>query len=160
MKPRKIYLETTIFGYYFDKDLLAHPATVKLFDEIKAGKFEAYTSDYTFNELMDTRDVTRRENMIGLIEKFGIIQLDASDEILKLADTYIKAGVIPPSSLIDARHIACASVNNVNAIISLNFKHINRARTKEFIPHINKQNGYTSDIAIFAPMEVTENETN
>ena len=32
-----IYLETTMFNHYFDTDRDAHPATVRLFKEIRAG---------------------------------------------------------------------------------------------------------------------------
>lgn len=37
MRVPKIYLETTIFNYYFDTDREAHNDTVKLFNEIKQG---------------------------------------------------------------------------------------------------------------------------
>jgi predicted nucleic acid-binding protein len=47
----KIYLETTIFNYYFDVERDAHPSTVQLFNEIKANKFEPYTSIYVTEEL-------------------------------------------------------------------------------------------------------------
>ena len=38
MRKQKIYIETTLFHFYFDKDREAHVATVKLFNEIAAGK--------------------------------------------------------------------------------------------------------------------------
>jgi hypothetical protein len=40
----KIYLKTTIFNYNFDIERDVHPATIQLFNEIKYGKFEPYTS--------------------------------------------------------------------------------------------------------------------
>ena len=48
-KP-KIYLESTIFNHFFDADREAHAATVKMFKEIQAGKYEAYTSAYVVDE--------------------------------------------------------------------------------------------------------------
>jgi predicted nucleic acid-binding protein len=62
----KIYLETTIFNYYFDADRDAHPATVQLFKEITAGKFEPYTSIYVIDELKNTQ-TDKREKMLNLI---------------------------------------------------------------------------------------------
>ena len=38
MVTLKIYLETTLFNFYFDTDRDAHPDTVKLFTEIAEGK--------------------------------------------------------------------------------------------------------------------------
>jgi hypothetical protein len=47
----KIYLETTVFNYYFDTDRDANPATVQLFKEINSGKFIPYTSILVVKEL-------------------------------------------------------------------------------------------------------------
>ena len=47
----RIYLETTIFNYYFEKERdFLHTDTVKLFEEIRANKYEAYTSDAVIDE--------------------------------------------------------------------------------------------------------------
>ena len=53
MRKEKIYLETTIFNYYFDNDRDAHADTVKLFQEIDKEKYEAYTSAYVVRELLN-----------------------------------------------------------------------------------------------------------
>ena len=53
MRKQKIYLETTMFNYYFDKDRDAHADTVTLFEECAAGKFEPYTSDYVIKDIED-----------------------------------------------------------------------------------------------------------
>ena len=45
MRVPKIYLETTIFNFLFVGDAPQYTAdTRKLFEEIRAGKFEAFTS--------------------------------------------------------------------------------------------------------------------
>ena len=43
----KLYLETTVFNYYFDEDREGHGDVLKLFEAISEGKYEAYTSLYT-----------------------------------------------------------------------------------------------------------------
>jgi len=73
---------------------------------------------------------------------------------------YIDKGVIPPNSLLDAQHIACASINEIVHIISVNFSHINRVKTKELVPAINKVNGYKGDITINTPMEIIDIKEN
>ena len=50
MKIQKIYLETTLFNFYVDADREAHADCVHLFDDIAAGKYEAFTSDYVLDE--------------------------------------------------------------------------------------------------------------
>ncbi|MDR3313303.1 MAG: hypothetical protein LBS96_02470 [Oscillospiraceae bacterium] len=49
----KLYLETTMFNYYFDTARDGHADTVQLFEEVRIGKHEAYTSGYTVEELLN-----------------------------------------------------------------------------------------------------------
>jgi len=67
MKKRKprIYLETTMFNHYFDTDREAHAATVELFKEIQAERYEAYTSLYVTDEL-GAAEEPKRSNMLDL----------------------------------------------------------------------------------------------
>ena len=158
MKSYKIYLETTIFNYFFDDDRgILHTSSVKLFNEIKANKFEAYTSAYAIDELLNAPE-PKRSKMLALIEDFKITKILATDEADNLAMTYIKEGVLPKNSLLDAQHIACASINNIERIISLNFTHINREKTKGLIPAVNKLQGYNDNVSIYTPMEVVDDE--
>jgi lysyl-tRNA synthetase class II len=132
-----------------------YEATRKLFTEIKAGKFKAYTSNYAYGELLEAPQ-PKRDKMLDLIKEYGIIQLKDTDEIDALALEYIKKEIIPQGSMLDAQHIACASINDIECIISVNFRHINRQKTKEFIPVINKYNDYNGGVTINTPMEVID----
>ncbi|MDR1871041.1 MAG: PIN domain-containing protein [Deltaproteobacteria bacterium] len=152
----KIYLETTIFNYYFDVERDAHPATIQLFNEIKAGKFEPYTSVVVVRELEKAKK-EKRDKMLSLIAKFNITVLPENDDAVNLAYLYIKNNVITLNHLIDATHIAIATVNNLDKIISLNFSHIVRDKTRLFTEYINSINGYGS-IDINSPMEIVDHE--
>jgi predicted nucleic acid-binding protein len=152
----KIYLETSIFNYYFDTERDAHPATLQLFKEIKAGKFEPYTSVYVIQELENTKG-DKRTKMLNLIPQFNITIIPKNDDALYLANLYIINNIIPARYILDATHIALATVTNLDAIISLNFKHIMKKKTKIFTEYVNKSNNYRS-IDFFSPMEVIENE--
>ena len=156
MRKQKIYLETTIFNYYFDTDRDAHLATVQLFNEIKEGKFEAYTSVYVTKELENAPE-PKRNDMLTLIKKYGITVIEPSDEIERLAECYVREGIVPQKYIFDALHIATTTVNNLDSILSLNFQHINRAKTKQWITPVNMREGYKG-IMIFSPMEVINEE--
>ena len=158
MKVPKIYLETTIFNFPFADDAPQYKSdTLKLFDEIKAGKWQPFTSTYVVRELENTKDSERREKMKALIPEFGVEILIPLTEIEQLADIYIKSGIIPAGYPDDALHIAAASVYGLDYIISLNFKHIVKHKTIIDTEYINKKEGYKS-IFIHAPAEVTEND--
>ena len=47
----RLYLETTVFNYYFDKDRPGHEDVLKLFETIRSERFEVYTSDLVVREL-------------------------------------------------------------------------------------------------------------
>jgi len=156
MRRQKIYLETTLFNYYFDKDRDAHPDTVKLFKEIAAGKYEAFTSRYVVDELMKAPE-PKRAKMLGLISEYGIPIFEYSDEARQLADIYVKEGVIPQKYRSDALHIAAASVHDLDMLISMNFQHIVKRKTILATGTINALNGFRA-IEINSPMEIIENE--
>ena len=156
MHKQKVYLETTMFNYYFDRTKNSQPATVAFFEAIGSGKFEGYTSVYTYNEL-DIAPEPQRTNMLNLIEKYRILVLDTSDEADLLAEKYIANNIIPKKKNIDALHIAIASVNELEIILSFNFKHINKLKTKTLIPATNLISGYR-EIFIAQPEEVIEHE--
>jgi predicted nucleic acid-binding protein len=157
MRKQKIYLETTLFNYYFDEDRgFAHEGTVKLFDDIAAGKYEAFTSRFVIDELNDAPEA-KREKMLDLILKYDIPILETSEEAVRIADLYIEGKIIPQKYRTDGLHIAIATVNDLDMIISMNFQHIVKRKTKIGTGNINALNGYRA-VEIFSPMEVIEDE--
>ena len=156
MRKQKVYLETTMFNYYFDKTKNAQPSTVAFFEAIGSGEFEGYTSVYAYDEL-DKAPEPLKSNMLHLLDKYHITMLDSSDEIDQLAEKYITTNIIPRKKNIDALHIAVASVNEMDIILSFNFKHINKLKTKTLIPAVNRMSGYR-DISIAQPEEVIDYE--
>ena len=157
MRKQRIYLETTLFNYYFDEDRgFAHDGTIALFKEITAGKYEAFTSRYVIGELTKAPE-PKREKMLNLILEYDIPILEPTDEAAKLADIYITEKIIPQKYRADGLHIAIAAVNDLDMIISMNFEHIVKRKTKIGTGNINALNGYRA-VEIYSPMEVIENE--
>ena len=79
--------------------------------------------------------------------------LESSVEAEKLADIYISENILPTKYRTDGLHIALATVNDLDMIISLNFQHINKVKTKIMTGNINIREGY-KPIYIASPMEV------
>ena len=131
----RLYLETTTFNWFIDPRP-GHEEVVRLFEAVKAGQFVGYTSKYVTDEL-DKAEEPKRTNMLNLIDEYGIILLDPKSEIDVLAEEYRNNGIIPKSQEQDSRHIAAASVYELDGIVSYNFHHINREKTKTLIPEVN-----------------------
>ncbi|GHT67830.1 hypothetical protein AGMMS50222_10320 [Endomicrobiia bacterium] len=154
MKIPKIYLETTIFNFPFANDAPQYKAdTLKLFSEIRLRRFESFASEYVLEELNKTTDENKRDRMKALISEYNVKTLSASDETSRLANIYVQNGIIPNRFATDALHIASATVNDIDFIVSLNFMHIVKHKTIIETEIINAKEGYKR-IFIHTPAEV------
>jgi len=95
--------------------------------------------------------------MLDLIEKFSIKVRNFENEIDNLANLYIKRKAIPERCQFDSSHIAAATVRDLDYILSYNFRHINRVKTKLLINRINSENGYGA-VVICTAKEVLADE--
>ena len=152
----KLYLETTMFNYFFDAERDGHADTIRMFEAIGKGKYEGYTSEYVTYELQKA-DEPKRTDMMKLIEKYEINVLNTDDEAVRLANIYVQNKVIPPKFLLDGVHISLASIRGLDCILSFNFQHINKLKTKRMTELINLNEGYKG-ITICTPMEVFDYE--
>jgi len=152
----KLYLETTMFNYYFDNQRDGHADTVRLFEMIREGKHEAYTSGYTVEELLNASE-PKRGKMMALIDKYGIVTLDITDRSNELANLYVAEGIIPIRFRLDGAHIAIACIHGLDCVLSYNFQHINRVKTKLLVEGINHENGYRTAV-ICTAKEVLDDE--
>ena len=152
MKNLLLYLETTVFNYYFDAEREYHEDVVRLFTAISDGEYEAYTSEYVVIELRNAPEPKRSE-MLNLIDSYSISVFSIDAESTKLANMYVQKGVIPERFRFDASHIAIATVHGLDCVISFNFEHINKLKTKNMTAFINLHEGY-KPITICTPMEV------
>jgi predicted nucleic acid-binding protein len=158
MRVPRVYIETSIFNFYFaDNDPEKQRDTLKLFDEIREGKFEALTSDYVLRELARASE-PKRSQMINLIEEYAITILPLNEDARVLADAYVAEGVIPRKYLMDGIHIAMTAVFGLNFIVSFNFEHIVKRKTIDMTGIINYKYNYQT-VGIFSPTEVIENES-
>ena len=95
--------------------------------------------------------------MLALIGKYNITVLAVDDESDQLALRYVKEGALAQSSLMDASHIAAASIYSLDMIVSLNFRHIVKEKTIRMTGAINRLQGYRA-VEITSPMEVIDDE--
>jgi hypothetical protein len=95
--------------------------------------------------------------MLALIDIYKLNILSINDEINRLTELYISNQIIPAKYNFDASHIACASVNNLDILLSFNYRHINKLKTKLLADKINILEGYKG-IIISTPMEILTDE--
>jgi hypothetical protein len=148
----KAYFETTVFNRFFEKGREYNEDTVLLFSQIREGLIEPFTSTAVIDEL-EVAPEPKRSNMLKLISEYNIKTLEIDDDVRALAESYINTEIIPPNYKYDAIHLAVSAINNMDCIVSLNFRHINKLKTKSATKAVNLLKGY-SDPDICTPMEV------
>ena len=79
--------------------------------------------------------------------------LKISSDVLALREAYLQSKILTKKSSNDALHVALASVNKCNVIVSWNFKHIVHFQKIPLYNAINILNGYQS-ISVNTPSEV------
>ncbi|MDR2346233.1 MAG: hypothetical protein LBE18_09220 [Planctomycetaceae bacterium] len=152
----KVYLETTIFNRFLETGRDYNIETQRLFEKISENEIEAYSSVYVLEEL-DKATEPKRSEMINLISKYRIIVLEIDQRTYDLAEIYVEMGIIPIKFRVDGIHIAMAAIHNMDCIISLNFHHINKLKTKMATEIIHRMKGYNNPF-ICTPMEVIDND--
>lgn len=56
--------------------------------------------------------------------KFSLIKITEPGKIQDLADQYVKKGIIPIKKIADAYHIALSVINDIDFLVSWNYKHM------------------------------------
>jgi hypothetical protein len=83
--------------------------------------------------------------------------LDTTDEAVDLATEYISEKVVGQTSYSDCLHIALATINRADFLVSWNFKHIVNVQRIRGYNSINIKNGYRQ-IEIRSPREFEKYE--
>lgn len=152
----RVYLETTIFNRYFEDGRQYCEETRRLFEQMAMGIISPFTSVAVTDEL-DRAPSPKREQMLRLITDNNIPVLEVGKAADNLAETYVGLGIIPSRFKLDAIHIAMAAIHDMDCIVSLNFHHINKLKTKAATEIVHRMKGYSNPF-ICTPTEVIYNE--
>ncbi|MBU1152954.1 type II toxin-antitoxin system VapC family toxin [bacterium] len=151
MKKETLYLDTSVpSAYYDERDKVIQEETVYFFNK-KLMEYDAYISEITVEELGKTKEHSRRIQLLALVE--GITILPRTEDAEELADLYVKNGIIPVKYRLDALHIAIAALNDIDILVSWNFEHIVKHKTRQMVMGVNILKGYKL-IDIVTPQEI------
>lgn len=152
MRPR-IYIDTSVIGGYFDEEFEEY--TRQLFERIKNKDFSIFYSEVNETELILAPEKVRQ--VPEIIPKNCLSYLILDEEAKLLAETYISEKALGKASRNDAYHIALASVNRLDCLVSWNFKHIVNFDKIKLFNSINIKQGYPL-IDIRTPLEFLKYE--
>jgi len=150
---RRIYTDTSVIGGCLDEEFSAH--SVQLFERFRKGLDILVLSDLTLAEIEGAPPEVRK--ILETVPEGALEEVKFDSEASDLAGEYLTAGVIGAPHLEDARHIATATVQKVDVLVSWNFKHIVRFDKIRLFNAVNLEQGYKV-LSIHSPREVTIRE--
>lgn len=149
MNKLRIYLDTSVFGGYFDDEF--QEFTKPLFESISNGEYTIIFSTMLERELELAPEKVRK--LVLGIEMEDTEFVIETENAIELATEYISANVVGKTSYSDCLHIALATIYQADLLISWNFKHIVNIERIRGYNSINIKNGY-KQLEIRLPREL------
>ncbi len=118
----KLYLDTSVYGGCFDEGM---EASLELMEWIAANEsVKVYYSDVLTDEFdMAPKFIQDRlYSVLNGIKNRSVLGLSDRSQLLALE--YIALGIVTKKDMSDAQHIAIASLNRIDYILSWNYKHM------------------------------------
>ncbi len=143
-------MDTSVISALFDDRNPQRKELTKEFFDLK-DNFKLFISDTVLLEIDKVDNSQLHDQMIQIVS--SIKSFPIAPEVEELSQDYVKNGAIPKTHLEDAFHIAIATINEMDCLVSWNFKHIVRRKTKEIIRMVNTLNELKI-IEILTPAEL------
>ena len=153
MEHFRIYIDTSVLGGCFDPEFASW--SNGLMRDFRAGRLVPVLSDVTAAEVASAPAPVRElhQEILGLA---GAV-LPVTSAVLILVTQYERKKILGAKFRADMQHIALATIAEVDALVSWNFKHIVRLEKIRLFNAVNVESGYRV-LSIRSPREVTTYE--
>ena len=153
----KVYIETSVISYLTarpsnDIRVMANQNVTIDWWETQRSNYDIFISEFVVAEasLGHPDAISRRLEVIA-----DIMELQATEEVRVLGQELIRRNALPANAEIDAYHVAIATVNGIEYLLTWNCTHIDNARSRPKIETTCRALGYEPPI-ICTPLELTE----
>ena len=145
----KIYLDTSVISALFDERTPERLSMTSAFWS-KLDDYEVFVSTLVLEEL-ERANVMVRDKMLSSVQSFNVLNI--SEKAVELANCYLKQRIFPEKYFDDALHVALASKNQIGILVSWNFTHLVKLKTRRMVSIVNLQEDYMQ-IEIVSPPEL------
>ncbi len=154
-----VYLETTVIGniagrLHPDAKIAARQQVTREWWTTATNRYDLYVSEITIDECGDG-DPDAAKERLDLIRNIDLVETSPAAE--ELAELLVDRLAVPASQPRDALHIAIATVNAVEFIVTWNFKHILNPHLQTKIANTCREAGYDPPV-ICTPQQLLETE--
>lgn len=153
----KTYIETSVIGYLSSRptrDALtnAHQKVTREWWERRRSLFDIYVSELVLDEA-GRGNAEEARLRLELIE--ALPRLNVSADAKQLAAAILRSAALPPTATADATHIAIATVNAMDFLLTWNCTHIANAIILRRVTALCRDMGYEPP-TVCTPEELME----
>lgn len=149
----RIYIDTSVLGGCFDDEFSTW--SLGLIRDFRAGRLVPVLSDVTAAEVADAPAEVRELHQEMLLLAGSVLPI--TPKVVELVTAYETRKILAVKFAADMRHIALATIAEVDALVSWNFRHIVRLEKIRLFNAVNVELGYRA-LNILSPREVTSHE--
>jgi hypothetical protein len=153
----KIFVETTIPSYLVARPArdivqMARQQITRDWWERCRGEHELFTSQIVLDEA-GACDAALAHARLEVLAPLPLLEI--SEPVLAFAGQILNGGILPPDADRDAAHIATATIHGLDALLSLNFRHLVNVSIQLRLRRLALSAGYDLP-AICTPEELME----
>ena len=139
MPPRLVYLDTSVPNAYFDRRWRERQRVTREWWARVRPSYRVVISRFVVDEVLEAPRA-RRVAMLRLLEGIDVLAVD--DRAGGLARGYLEAGILPAGSYTDALHIAVATTNGADYLVTWNIRHMASASRRQRVREYNEACGH------------------
>ena len=145
------YIATTIPSYYFDErpSLEFEIRRTREWWNEERFDYELVTSEAVLAEV-DSPGNPNARNCLDLLEDIPCVSVSA--DVVRIAETYMEAGIMPRGKGLDALHLALASFYRTDILLTWNCRHLANPNKFQAIRQTN------TALGLFVPILTTPYE--
>lgn len=156
MRP-KAYLETTIVSYLTawparEPVTKAHQGLTREWWDEKRNRFDLFISEIVLDEAA-RGDQMAAAARLAVLESFPILRV--TEQARELAAAILRSTALPPKAAADAMHIAVATVNAMDFLLTWNCTHIANAIVFRTVATVCREMGF-EPTTVCTPEELME----
>ena len=157
--PSSVYIESSIISYLTSlpsRDVVksARQAITSNWWLKSKSQYEVYISALVEDEISGGDPIAAAKRLQAVANIPSIL---ITSEAQLLAEALVAAKAVPDNSVRDALHIAIASTQGIDYLLTWNFRHINNAETKALIARVVGSDGWACPI-LCSPEELGVND--
>lgn len=152
----RVYVETSVWGMVPpDQNPALRQPTLEFLQQCERHLFLPCISDVVAEEIRQP-PAEIQQPILQQLSNVKPVLLPLPAEVDELAQRFLDEGIVPARRFGDARHVACALVNELDLLVSWNYRHIANVRKAEAFNAVAVLARLRAGLAIHSPLEVLQ----